>query len=122
MLGVGVKLVALVAVLGLARNRVVVGLVGRNDSAVLAKRRVLEQTEVVAGVVDGGCHQNGRAPVIVQTRLDSEVVDDVGDDALLALTGTHQLFHRRPALTQNRTLKVVQPLGFLIKPRIDSFL
>ncbi len=41
MQSVGVELVTLVAVLGLARNSVVIGLVGRNDSAVLAKRRAL---------------------------------------------------------------------------------
>jgi hypothetical protein len=63
----------------------VVRLEGRDDAAVRAKRGVLEQAEVVAGVVDRGRHQNGRAPVVVQARLHTEVVDDVGDDALLAL-------------------------------------
>jgi hypothetical protein len=69
MLGVGVELVALVAVWARLRDRVVVGLEGGDDPAVLAEVRVLEQPEVVAGVVDRGRHQDGRAPVVVQARL-----------------------------------------------------
>src|SRR4029077_8757858 len=47
-LRVGVELVAFVAVGWLARDGVVVGLEGRDDPAVGAEARVLEQTEVVA--------------------------------------------------------------------------
>ena len=119
-LGVGVELVALVAVGGLARDRVVVRLVGGDDAAVLAERRVLEQPEVVAGIVDGGRHQDGRAAIIVQARLEAEVLDDVGDDALLAFACAHQLLHRRPALAQHSLLEVVQVLGLLVEPGIDG--
>ena len=95
-------------------------LVGRDDTAVLAEARVLEQSEIVAGVVDRGGNQDRRAPVVVQARLEAEVLDDVGDDALLALAGAHQLLHRRPALAQHRLLEVVQTFGLLLKPFVDG--
>ena len=38
--------------------------------------RVLEKPEVMAGVVDGGRHEDGRAPVVIQARLEAEVFDD----------------------------------------------
>ena len=116
-LRVGVELVALVAVGRLARDGVVVRLVRGDDPAVRAEARVLEQPVVVAGVVDRRGHQDRRAAVVVQARLEAEVLDDVGDDALLALAGAHQLFHRRPALAQHRLLEVVQALGLLLEPR-----
>ena len=121
-LRVGVELVALVAVGGLAGDRVVVRLVGRDDPAVRAEARVLEQSEVVAGVVDRGRHQDRRAPVVVQPRLEAEILDDAGDDALLALAGAHQLLHRRPALAQDGLLEVVEALGLLLEPRVDGAL
>ena len=65
MQGVGVELIALVAVGRLPRNGVVVGLVRGDDAAVLAKARVLEQPKVVAGVVDRSRHQDGCAAVVV---------------------------------------------------------
>ena len=119
-LRVGVELVALVAVGGLARDRVVVRLVRRDDPAVRAEARVLKQPEVVAGVVDRRGDQDRRAAVVVQPRLEAEVLDDVGDDALLALAGAHQLLHRRPALAQHRLLEVVQALGLLLEPLVDG--
>ena len=119
-LRVGVELVALVAVGRLARDRVVVRLVRRDDPAVRAEARVLEQPVVVAGVVDRRRHQDRRAAVVVQARLEAEVLDDVGDDALLALAGAHQLLHRRPALAQHRLLEVVQALGLLLEPLVDG--
>ena len=76
-LRVGVELVALVAVGRLAGDRVVVRLVGRDDAAVRAEGRVLEQPVVVAGVVDRRRHQDRRAAVVVQARLEAEVLDDV---------------------------------------------
>ena len=100
MLGVGVKLVALVALGGFARNGVVVWLVRGDDAAVVAKARVLEQAQIVASVVNGCRHQNGRAPVVVQAWLHAKVVNDVGHDAPLALARAHQLFHRRPMAAQ----------------------
>ena len=118
-LRVGVELVALVAVGRLARDGVVVRLVGRDDPAVLAEARVLEQPVVVAGVVDRRRDQDGGAAVVVQARLEAEVLDDVGDDALLALAGAHQLLHRRPALAQHGLLEVVQALGLVLEPRVD---
>lgn len=54
--GVGVELVAFVAVLGLARDRVVVRLERRDDPAVGAERLGLEDAEVVARVVDARGH------------------------------------------------------------------
>ena len=54
MLRVGVELVALVAVLGLLRDRVVVGLVRGDEPAGWPQWRVLEQPVVVAGVVACG--------------------------------------------------------------------
>ena len=97
-----------------------VRLVRGDDPAVLAKGRVLEQPEIVAGIVDRGRHQDGRAAIIVQPRLEAEVLDDVGDDALLALARAHQLLHRRPAFAQHRLLEVVQVLGLLIEPGVDG--
>jgi hypothetical protein len=76
----------------------------------------------VAGVVDRSRHQDRRAAVIVQARLEAEVLDDVGDDALLALARAHQLFHGCPALAQHRLLEVVEVLGLLLEPGIDGFL
>jgi hypothetical protein len=74
----------------------------------------------VAGVVDRGRHQDRRAAVVVQARLEAEVLDDAGDDALLALAGAHQLLHRRPALAQHGLLEVVQPLRLLLEPGVDG--
>ena len=105
---VSVELVALVAVGWLPRYRIVVWLVGGDDAAVLAERLALEHPEIMAGVVDPRRHQNGRAPVVVQTRLESEVLDDVGNDALLALPCAHQLLHRRPVFTDYGFLEIVQ--------------
>ncbi len=65
-------------------------------------------------------HQDRRAPVVVQARLEVEVLDDAGDDALLALAGAHQLLHRRPALAEDGLLKVVQRLGLLLEIRLDG--
>ncbi len=74
----------------------------------------------MAGVVDRCDDQYCRAAVVVQARLEAEVLDDAGDDALLALAGAHQLLHRRPALAQHRLLEVVQTLGLLLKPLVDG--
>ena len=117
---VGVELVALVAVGKLARDGVVVRLVRCDDPAVRAEARVQEEPVVMAGVVDRRRDQEGRAAVVVQARLEAEVLDDVGDDALLALAGAHQLFHRRPALAQYRLLEVVEALGLVLEPRVDG--
>ena len=75
-LRVRVELVALVAVLGLARDGVVVRLVRRDDAAVAAEVRVLKEPEVVARVVDRRRHEDRRAPVVVEARLEREVLDD----------------------------------------------
>ena len=83
MQGVGVELVAFVAVGRFAGNRVVVRLVRRDDPAVRPEARILEQSIVVAGVVDRGGNQDRRATVVVESRLETEVLDDVGDDSLL---------------------------------------
>ncbi|MNY30731.1 hypothetical protein D3C86_1648550 [compost metagenome] len=82
--------------------------------------RVLEQPEVMAGIVDRSRHQNRRAAVVVQTRLEAEILDDVGNDAVLALLGAHQLFHRGPALAQDGFLEVVQSARFLLEPSVDG--
>jgi hypothetical protein len=47
----------------------------------------------MTGVVDRGRNKDGRAAIVVQARLHSEVVDDVGDDPLLAFSRAHQFFH-----------------------------
>jgi len=119
-LRVRVELVPLVAVGRLARDRVMVRLKGRDDAAMLAEVRVLEQAEVVACVIDAGRDQNRRAPVVIQARLQGKVFDDARNNALLALAGAHQFFHRRPTATDKRLLKVVQPFCLLLKPRIDG--
>jgi len=119
-LRVGVELVALVTIRGLLGDRRSDRLVGGNDPAVRSERCVLQQPIVVAGVVDRCRDQDRRATVVVQPRLEAEVLDDVGDDALLAFAGTHQLLHRRPALAQDRLLEVVQSLGFLLEPLVDG--
>jgi hypothetical protein len=82
---IGVELVSLVAVGWLAGDRVVVRLVRGDDPAILAEGRILEKTVVVASVVDAGRHEDSCATVVVQARLEAEVLDDAGDDALLAL-------------------------------------
>src|SRR5205807_7719143 len=78
--------------------------------------------KVVAGVIDAGYHQNGCAPIIVQARLEAKVFNDTGDDALLAFAGAHQLLYGGPALAQDSALEIIQPLSFLLEPRIDSLL
>ncbi|MNF92324.1 hypothetical protein D3C84_749650 [compost metagenome] len=94
--------------------------IGRNDAAVRAEQGGLKQAEVLAGIVDAGCHKNGRTPVVVQTRLQAEVLDDAGDNAMFALAGTHQRFQGCPALAQDRLLIVVQASSFLLEPSIDG--
>ncbi len=121
MLRVGVELVALVAVRRLAGDGVVVRLVGGDDPAIRVKGRVLEQAVVVASVVDRRRHQDRCATVVVETGLEAEVLDDVGDDALLAFRRAHQLLHRGPAFADDGFLKIVQRLGLLVEPRIDGF-
>ena len=120
-LRVGVELVALVAVGGLARDRVVVRLVGGDDAAVRAEGGVLEQP------VSSGRRRRSMAATRIAVprslfrrglRLKSSMMS--GDDALLALAGAHQLLHRRPALAQDRLLEVVQALGLLLEPRVDG--
>src|SRR6516162_3684139 len=74
----------------------------------------------MAGVVDRGGNQDGRPPVVVEPRFEAEVLNDVGDDALLALSGTHQLLKRRPAPAQHRLLEVVETFGLLLKPFVDG--
>ena len=71
-LGIRVELVSLIAVGRLARDRVVVRLVGRDDPAILAEGRVLEEIVIVAGVIDAGRNEDGGAPVVVQERLETE--------------------------------------------------
>ena len=51
----------------------------------------------MAGVVDAGRYEDGRSPVIVQTRLQAKVLNNAGDNSLLALTSAHQFLHGRPA-------------------------
>ena len=100
-LRVSVELIALVAVGGLARDRVVVRLVGGDDAAILAEGAYSGRAGSNGRHRRCCRHQNGRAAVIVQARLEAEVLDDAGDDALLALARTHQLFHGRPALAED---------------------
>ena len=97
-----------------------VGLVRGNDPAVWAEARVLKQPVVVARVVDRGDDQDCSTAVVIQTRLEAEVLDDVGDDALLTLAGAHQLLHRRPALAKDRLLEVVQALSLVFEPLVDG--
>jgi hypothetical protein len=77
----------------------VVWLKGRDDPAVGTETRILKQTEVVASVVDRRRDEDGRASIIVQTRLEAEILDYVGHDTLLTFARAHQFFHRRPAFT-----------------------
>ena len=117
---VGVELVAFVAVGRLARDGVVVRLVGSDDAAVLAKRRILQQAKVVTGVMDGGGHEDGRAAAVVQARAQGKVLDDAAGDAQLALLGAHQLFQRGPVLAHYGLLEVVEIPGLLVKPAVDG--
>ena len=72
------------------------------------------------GVVDRGGDQDRRPPIVVEPRLEAEVLDDIGDDALLAFAGAHQLLQRCPALAQHRLLEVVETFGLLLKPFVDG--
>ena len=92
MLGIGIELVTLVAVCGLAGDGVVVRLIRGDDAAELAEGGILEKTVVVARIINRSRHQDaGRAPVIVQAGLEAEILDYAVDNALLALAGTRQL-------------------------------
>src|SRR5690606_13124694 len=117
--GIGVVFVSLVAVRRRAGYGVMVGLKGSNNAAVFTEGGLLKQAEVMAGIVNGSGHQNGRAAIIVQSRLQAEVFNNAGDNALFAFLGAHQFFQRGPAFTQGRFLVVVQGFGFLFKPVIN---
>ena len=51
--------------------------VGCHHGALAFERGILEQREVLAGLVDTGCHKDGVAAEVGETRLDAEVEDDV---------------------------------------------
>ena len=119
-LRVGIELVPFVAVRWLQGNRGGVRLVGRNDAAEFPERRILKQAEVMARIVDRGRYEDGGATVVIQARLESEVLDDAGNDALLAFARAHQLLHRCPALAQDGALEVVQAPCLLVKPSVDG--
>src|SRR5215212_2548117 len=97
-----------------------VRLVGGDDAAELAESGVLKEPVIVTGVVDARRHENRSAPIVVQARLQAEVLDDAVDNALLPLTRTHQLLHGRPSLAEDSLLKIVQSPGLLLKISFDG--
>ncbi len=105
-------------------QRDVLGLriVRRDDGALALERRLLEQLEILAGLVDAGRHQHGVAALAGQSRLDAEIEDDVADDALHARSRTEHVLHRAPLLFQFVLLPVVQPLGLGLEPCVDLVL
>ena len=85
-----------------------------------AELGILEQFEVMAGVVDLVGYQDRGAAVAVEAGFEAEVLDDVCDDALLALTGAQQGLHGRPLIAEYGLLIVIQALGLMLEPLIDG--
>ena len=87
-LGVGVVdelLVGLGVGAGLLQGHVLrLRVVGGHHRALALERRLLEQREVLARLVDAGGHQDGVAALAGQARLDAEVEDDVAHHPLHA--------------------------------------
>ena len=113
-LGVGVVdelLVGLGVRAGLLQRHVLgLRIVGRDDRALALERRLLEQREILARLVDARRHQDGVAALAGQARLHAEVEDDVAHHAIHARLGAEHLLHRAPLLLQLVLLPVVQPL------------
>src|SRR6185369_11674867 len=106
-LGIGIELIALIAVRRFARDGVVVRFERRDDAAELAEGGVLEKSVIVAGVIDACGHENRGATIVVQARFQVEVFNDAVDDSLLALPRAHQLLHRGPALAEYSLLEII---------------
>ena len=93
--------------------------VGSHHGALALERRILEQREVLAGLVDAGGHENGVAALAGKTRFDAEVEDDVVHHAIHARLGAEHFLHRAPSLFQLVLLPVVQPPGLGLEPGVD---
>ncbi len=93
--------------------------VRRDDGAAPLERRLLQQLEILAGLVDAGRHQHGIAAPVGQTPLGREVEHDVGHHPVHARAGTQHLLHGAPLLLQFVALPVVQALGLGRKPLVD---
>ena len=52
-------------------------IVGSNHGTLAFEGCLLEECEILAGLVNAGCHQDGIAAIIGQARLDAEIEDDV---------------------------------------------
>ena len=96
--------------------------VGSHHRALALEGRLLEQREILASLVDAGCHQHGVAAFAGQARLDAEIENDVAHHPLHAGAGTQHLLHRAPLLFQFILLPVVQPLGLRLEPGIHFVL
>ena len=125
-LGVGVVdelLVGLGVGAGLLQGHVLrLRVVGGHHRALALERRLLEQREILARLVDAGGHQDGVAALAGQARLDAEVEDDVAHHPLHARAGAEHVLHRAPLLLQLVLLPVVQPLGLGLEPGVDLVL
>ena len=93
--------------------------VGGHDGAPALERRILEQREVLAGLVDAGGHENGVAALAGKTRFDAEVEDDVVHHPVHARPGAEHFLHRAPLILQLVLLPVVQPPGLGVEPGVD---
>ena len=76
--------------------------VGGDHRALALEGRLLEQGEILAGLVDAGCHQHGVAALAGQARLDAEVEDDVAHHPIHARPGAEHLLHRAPLASSAR--------------------
>ena len=97
-------------------------IVGGHHRALALERRLLEQREILARLVDARRHQDGVAAFAGKARLHAEVEDDVAHHAIHAGLGTEHVLHRAPLLLQLVLLPVVQALGLGLEPRIDLVL
>ena len=125
-LGVGVVdelLVGLGVRAGLLLGHVLrLRIVGGHHRALALERRLLEQREILARLVDARRHQDGVAAFAGKARLHAEVEDDVAHHPLHARLRAEHVLHRAPLLLQLVLLPVVQALGLGLEPRIDLVL
>ena len=125
-LGVGVVdelLVGLGVGAGLLLGHVLrLRVVGGDHRALALERRLLEQREILARLVDARRHQDGVAALAGQARLHAEIEDDVADHPIHARAGAEHVLHRAPLLLQLVLLPVVQALGLGLEPGVDLVL
>ena len=100
------------------RNVLRLRVVGRDYRAFAFQGRALKQTEVLAGLVNTGGHQNGIAPFARQTWFAAEVKHNVAHHPRHARAGAQHVLHGAPLGFQLVALPVIQALGFGLKPGV----